>query len=231
MTTNNKPAVMLTGDPIAKWKIELRNFPELEKALGRDVLNAFCRCFVHADRLTSMTSGTYASEHHHGRESTAYQRDHMSMFWFTIGTLRELALAIRAARAALAKRGWFEPKSEHWATLRQLEERWENDEFFRKIRNVAAFHVDEAVIDRGLNELTKDCVVDLAEGQGPKNIDSVFSLGTLVLFHGLEMNLDDYGALVQVVTSDHVVAAKAIQNAFVHAAEAAGMSRMLLNLS
>ena len=223
MTANNRPAVTLTGDPTAEWKIELRNFPELEKALGRDVLNAFCRCFVHADRLTSMTSGTYASEHHHGPESTAYQRDHMSMFWFTIGTLRELALAIRAARAAVAKRGWFEPKSEHWATLRELEERWENDEFFRKIRNVAAFHVDEAVIDKGLNKLAKDRVVDLAEGQGAKNIDSVFSLGTLALFHGLEMNLDEYGAFVEMVTSDHVVAAEAIQMAFFHAAEAAGI--------
>ena len=79
------------------------------------------------------------------------------------------------------------------------------------IRNVAAFHVDEAVIDRGLNELAKDRVVDLAEGQGAKNIDSVFSLGTLALFHGLEMNLDDYGAFVRMVTSDHVVAAEAIQ--------------------
>ena len=145
------------------------------------------------------------------------------MFWFTIGTLRELALAMRAARAALAKRGWFEPKSEHWATLRKLEKRWENDEFFRKMRNVAAFHVDEDVIDRGLNQLAKDRVVDLAEGQGAKNIDSVFSLGTLALFHGLEMNLDDYGTFVQMVTSDHVVAADAIQIGFVHAAEAAGI--------
>lgn len=223
MTANNRPAVKLIGDPTAEWKFELRNFPELDKALGRDVLNALCRCFVHADRLTSMTSGTYASERYHGPESTAYRRDHMSMFWFTIGTLRELASAIEAARSALAKRGWLEPNSEHWATLRKLEERWEKDEFFRRVRNVAAFHVDEAVIDRGLNELAKDRVVDLAEGQSAKNIDSMFSLGALALFHGLEISLDDYGAFVQMVTSDHVVAVEAIQIAFVCAAEAAGI--------
>ena len=108
----------------------------------------------------------------------------MTMVWFTIGTLRELALAIRAARTALAKRGWLEPKSEHWVTLRALEDRWENDEFFRTKRNVAAFHVDEEVIDKGLNELVKDQVIDLAEGQGQKNVDSTLSLGALALSSG-----------------------------------------------
>ena len=169
MTEDNRPTIKLTGDDNGKWKIELSNFPELEKALGRDVVNAFCRCFVHSDRLTSMISCTHASEQHHGRDSTAFGRDLMSMVWFTIGTLRELALAIRAARAALAKRGWLERESEHWVTLRKLEDRWENDEFFRTKRDVAAFHVDKKVIDKGLNELVKDQVVDLAEGQGQRN--------------------------------------------------------------
>ena len=153
MAEDNRPTIKLTGDDTDKWKIELRNFPELEKALGRDVVNAFCRCFVHSDRLTSAISCTDASEQHHGRDSTAFGRDLLSMVWFTIGTLRELALAIRAARTALAKRGWLEPESEHWATLRKLEDRWENDEFFRTKRDVAAFHVDEEVIDKGLNKL------------------------------------------------------------------------------
>ena len=147
----------------------------------------------------------------------------MTMVWFTIGTLRELALAIRAARTALAKRGWLEPKSEHWVTLRALEDRWENDEFFRTKRNVAAFHVDEEVIDKGLNELVKDQVIDLAEGQGQKNVDSTLSLGALALFLGLEMSLDDYGAFVKMVSNDHGVVAHAIQTAFVRAAETAGV--------
>ena len=188
MTADNKPAIEATVDDTGKWKIELRNFPELEKALGRDVVNAFCRCFVHSDRLTSIISCNYASEQSHGRDSTAYGRDFTSMIWFAIGTLRELARAIRDARAALAKRGWLEPESEHWAALRKIEDRWENDEFFRTKRNVAAFHVDKELIDKGLNELVKDHVINLAEGQGEKNVDSTLSLGALALFHGLEMS-------------------------------------------
>ncbi len=224
MAEDNRPTIKLTGDDTDKWKIELRNFPELEKALGRDVVNAFCRCFVHSDRLTSAISCTDASEQHHGRDSTAFGRDLLSMVWFTIGTLRELALAIRAARTALAKRGWLEPESEHWATLRKLEDRWENDEFFRTKRDVAAFHVDEEVIDKGLNKLVKDQAIDLAEGRGRKNIDSTLSLGALALFHGLEMDLDDYRAFVEKVDNDQHVVANAIQTAFLRVAEAAGVS-------
>ena len=223
MTADNNPAIKLSVDDTGKWKIELRNFPELVKALGRDVVNAFCRCFVHSDRLTSIISCTYTSEQYHGRDSTAHGRDHTSMVWFTIGTLRELALAIRDARAALAKRGWLEPESEHWAALRKVEERWENDEFFRTKRNVAAFHLDKKLIDKGLNELVKDRVIDLAEGQGEKNVDSTLSLGALALFHGLGMSLDDYDAFITKVTDDEAVVADAIQTAFLHAAEAAGV--------
>ena len=223
MTADNKPAIKLSVDDTGKWKIELRNFPELVKALGRDVVIAFCRCFVHSDRLTSVRSCTYSSEQYYGRDSTAYGRDHMSMVWFTIGTLRELAFAIRDARAALAKRGWLEPKSEHWVALRKVEERWNNDKFFRTKRDVAAFHIDKQLIDKGLDELVKDRVINLAEGQGEKNVDSTLSLGALALFHGLGMSLDDYDAFITKVTDDEAVVADAIQTAFLHAAEAAGV--------
>ena len=223
MIEGERPAIELTGDRTGHWKIELRNFRELEKAVGRDVVNAFCRCFVHSDRLTSTMSCTYASEQHHGRDSIAFGRDLVSMVWFTIGELRELGLAIRAARTALAKRGWLEPKSAHWTILRELEDRWENDEFFRGMRNVAAFRVDKEVIDKGLNHLAKDPVVELAEGQGEKNVDSTLSLGVLALFRGLELGLDEYGAFISEVTKDNVVVASAVQTAFVRAAEAAGV--------
>lgn len=223
MTADNRPAIKLTDEHTGNWKIELRNFLELDKALGRDVVNTFCRCFVHSDRLTSITSCNYASEQYHGRDSTAHGRDHLTLLWFTIGTLRELALAIRDARAALAKHGWLEPESEHWAALRKIEDRWENDEFFRTKRNVAAFHIDKEVIDKGLNELVKHNVIDLAEGQGEKAIDSSFSLGILALFHGLGMSLDDYGTFVRKITGDHVAVRGAIDAAFLCAAEAAGV--------
>ena len=91
------------------------------------------------------------------------------------------------------------------------------------MRNVAAFRVDKEVIDKGLNHLAKDPVVELAEGQGEKNVDSTLSLGVLALFRGLEVGLDEYGAFISEVTKDNVVVASAVQTAFVRAAEAAGV--------
>ena len=74
-----------------------------------------------------------------------------------------------------------------------------------------------------LNELVKDQVIDLAEGQGHKNVDSTLSLGAMALFLGLEMSLDDYGAFLKIVSNDEGVVAHAILTAFVRAAETAGV--------
>ena len=64
MGNSERPAIELVEPPgdQKRWKIELRNVRQLEDALGRDVLNAFSRCFVHCDRLTSTISCIHASE-------------------------------------------------------------------------------------------------------------------------------------------------------------------------
>ena len=221
------PAIELvepTGDQ-KRWKIQLRHFGQLDRALGRDVLNAFSRCFVHADRLRSTVSCIYASQELHGRDSVAFDRDLNTMVWFTIGTLRELAVAIQALRSALARRGRLDPGSESWMKLRALEDRWERTEFYRKKRDVAAFHVDGEVIDRGLDELIKDEQdVTLSQGDGSKGVESQLALGRLALHNGLGLNLDEYGQFLDVVSDDHGAAADAIQTAFMDAARASGVA-------
>ena len=132
------------------WKFKLRNLGRFDEVLGRRVLNGFCRCFVHVDRLNSLISCMYTSEQYHGRDSVAYSRDLNTLVWFTVGTLRELARAIEHLRSALARCGRLDPDSAPWVTLRDLERRWKNDDY-RKMRDQAAFHVDESVIERGLN--------------------------------------------------------------------------------
>jgi hypothetical protein len=219
-----RPTIELIEDgENGKWRIVLRNYPAFEKALGRDVVNAFSRCFVHADRLTSLASFAYCSEQHHGRQSVAFERDLLAMVWFTIGTLRELARTINALRGALAKKGILDAKSEPWVQLRELENRWDRDEFFRKKRDIAAFHVDEDVINKGLDELSKERDVDLSVGQGKKTVETHFTLGDTALFNGLGMDLDTYGQFASQVGDDHGVASGAIQEAFILASRAAGI--------
>ncbi len=204
------------------WKFKLRNLGRFDEVFGRGVLNAFCRCFVHVDRLNSLISCMCTSEQYHGGDSIAYARDRNTLVWFSVGTLRELARAIQHLRSALARCGRLDPESAPWVTLRNLERRWDNAEY-RRMRDQAAFHVDERVIERGLNELVEDEEdVTLAEGHGPKHVDSQLTLGLLALHNGLGLGLDDYREFLQVVMEDHGAAGKAIQEAFVLAAKQLG---------
>ena len=205
------------------WKLKLRNLARFDELFGRRVLTAFCRCFVHVDRLNSLISCMHTSEQYHGGDSVAYARDLNTLVWFTVGTLRELAHAIQHLRSALARCGRLDPESAPWVTLRDLEQRWEND-VYPRMRNQAAFHVDEEVIGRGLNELVNDeDDVTLAEGYGPRHVASRLTLGLLALHNGLDLDLDGgggYREFLKVVVEDHGAAGKAIQEAFVLAAEA-----------
>lgn len=211
----------LTASP--RWKVELRNFRRVDEVLGRDVLNGFCRCFIHADRLTSTISCLYSSEQFHGRNSKASSRDLISMVWFTVGTLREMALAVRDLRAALARRGSFDPNSAPWKRLREIEQRWEDDEFFRNMRNLAAFHIDRGVIDKGLAVLVRDDPnTVLCEGDGRKSVRTLLTLGEEALFNGFEIDLATYREFVEKVGDDHGIST-VIEEAFLLATQAAGI--------
>ena len=116
-----------------------------------------------------------------------------------------------------------DPESDPWLTLRKLEKRWENDESYREMRNVAAFHLDEDLINRGLDDLTKDPCVPLANGQGSKHVKSRLTLGFLALHNGLGLDLDGYRRFHETVMADLAVVPEAIQNAFIDAAKAVGV--------
>jgi hypothetical protein len=47
----------------------VEDFADFEQRLGSDVVNAFSRCFVHGDRLTSLMGCWDLSERHYGKDS------------------------------------------------------------------------------------------------------------------------------------------------------------------
>ena len=106
-----------------------------------------------------------------------FSRDLIAMVWFTIGTLREPALALKDLRSALKKRGLLDSGSAPWVTLREIEARWDRNKFYRDLRNRAVFHIDKEIINAGLTNMLKDSgVVPFAEGDGRKNIRSQISV-------------------------------------------------------
>jgi len=218
------PAAVLVEEPNSeRWTIEIRNFAKFREALGPDVVNAFSRSFIHADRLTSMISFAYVSQQHYGRDSITFGRDLHTMVWFTIGTLRELARAIKDCRAALAKRKLLHADSAPWLKLRDLEDRWERDHTFYKLRDKAAFHVDRDVVEAGLVTLAAEhSDVPLSRGEGPKSNAGSPTLGLEAMHNGLGMDLEAYGRFLEQVSADHGIG-DAIQEAFILAAQAAGI--------
>lgn len=205
------------------WEIELSNPRHFDEVIGRPVLNAFCRCFVQVNRLNSTISCIYTSKCQHGVDSVAYARDLDTLVWFTVGTLRELAAAIRKLRSALAKRDLLDHESDPWVTLRELEKRWKDDDFYRKMRDIAAFHVDEELVNAGLDDLIKNKYVPLANGKGSKHVKSRLTLGFLALHNGLGLDLNRYREFHEVVMADLDVAPQAIQTAFILAAKRVGV--------
>ena len=219
-----KPAFRSKKEANGRWKIELVNFQKFDEVLTRNVLNAFCCCFIQSDRLLSATTCSDASEKLNDKDSVVFSRDLIAMVWFTIGTLRELALALKDLRSALKKRGLLDSGSAPWVTLREIEARWDRNKFYRDLRNRAAFHIDKEIINAGLTNMLKDSgVVPFAEGDGRKNIRSQISVGMLVLHAGLWSSLDDYGEVIRIVGKDHDRVSEAIQMAFIQACEKAGI--------
>jgi hypothetical protein len=218
-----KPTVaMIKEEATGRWKIELRDLRSFREIVGPDVVNGFCRCFVHADRLTSLMSFGYLSLKHHGESTPGFSRNLQTLAWFAVGTLHELALALRALRSTLAKRALLDSNSKPWITLRQVEERWEEDPFFRDMRNIAAFHVDAEVMEKGLTTLQEEGNVILCEGLGDKLDEASMRLGLEALLNGSGRTLTEFDRLMKTLSEDHGISST-IHDAFILVLEARGV--------
>lgn len=206
-----------------RWRIELRDLKALRKAMGPETVNAFCRCFVHGDRLVSMATHVKASLDLDGQDSPAYERNLDAIFWLSIGSMHELAIAIRNLRTALKKRDILDHASASWTKLSEIQSRWIDDPFFSDVRNGAAFHVDRDIVERGLGVLETHPTAILGYGSGPKLQNFSARLGRDALMLGLGWSETDLERFVKQLSSDHHDAAEAINNAFVDAIEAAGV--------
>lgn len=218
-----KPKVLLIQDlKPERWTLEVDDFAELRAALGPDVINAFCRCFVHCDRLTSLVGFSQMSANFFGSDSVPFARDLQTAQWFGVGTLRELSLAIRDLRSALGKSERLDAKAAPWVRLREIEERWEGDGFFRDTRNKIAFHADRDTTERGLEALAVQGRVVIMEGVGELHRGTTMRLGLEALFMGHEKDESDWRNFMT-KTSDDWNVGDLIQEVFIMALESAGV--------
>ena len=193
------------------FRLEVDDFASFHSAVGEEVLAAFCRCFVHADRLTSLVHFIRLLEQHCPQNSVAATRDLHTMVWFAVGTLREYAKAIQKLRSTLAKEGTLQPNSAGWKHLRDVEGRWEGDRYFIDFRDHLAFHVDpqDKIIPRGLKRLEQvkpvNIYLDDKPEAGTQPYGHWYRLGIESIFRGFGIRETDFEALFEQVAKDMAV--------------------------
>jgi hypothetical protein len=214
----------LVGDFSARWRLQADDLRSVRAALGDDVFTAFCRAFVHADRLTSLAQLLLLNFEKLPHGSVAHGRNTLTILWFTAGTLREMALALRDLRAALAKRGWLDLTSEPVKKLRDFESRWEENTLYRALRNTGAFHVDADVIQAGVEALvSRPGPILLAEGSGGTDHEMSLTIGAEALLVGMHQDSEVLRQTLRSVHPDHKVYL-ALEELFVLAIQKADIS-------
>jgi hypothetical protein len=187
------------------WYLEVDNFSEFRSIIGDEVLASFCRCFVHADRLTSLVHFIRLTGEHCDQGSVAATRNLHTMVWFAAGTLREYAKAIQKLRASLARAGLLEPDTEQWQKLREIEDRWHQQAYYRDFRNRVAFHVDYDNIVDGLDalgEVGEAVTVCLGDNSQEGQESHWYRVGIESLIRGLGMPLEEFEPLFQQIAED-----------------------------
>ena len=205
------------------WRLETAGLPRLAEAIGVDLFKSFCRCFVHCNRLVSLAQLVLLNAEHVHLESIPGGRNARTILSFAAGTLRELSLALQALRSDLARRRWLDLDAKALDTCRALEVRWQEDEQHRDLRNQVAFHVDGLVVGRGIDALrSKGGVVTLAEGDGPLDHDTSFSIADEAVILGADEDVESTLEALKHVHADQRVQL-AVQTLFVAALERAGV--------
>lgn len=179
-----RPIAGLTYEEHDDGRHELRtsDLTALVDAVGPDLFNAFLRCFIHGDRLTSLVAFMHLSSQT-TRGRFAEDRDLYTALLFAFGSIKELGFALGAVRIELNKRRLFDARL--WASTVEPFVDWAEGRLPSQIRNAIAFHVDRNVIDRGL-AAHKGASAVLLEGMGKKLQSSWCRLGSDCLWNGLE---------------------------------------------
>lgn len=181
--------------------LEVKDLPWLREEMGERVLVAFLRCFVWADRITSIWHFHHWNTTNLPETSVAFARNLQTLVWQTAGALREAALAINGLNKAGIKGILTNPV--HWDELRAMAKRWDTTKRLVDIRNKVGFHVDPATIAAGVEEASRmDQRLIVTAGDSIKGITVSRRLGLELLLSGTGMTLSEFDDLMKTIVDD-----------------------------
>lgn len=158
---------------------------------GKRLFLALCRCLIAADRIMTVNRQLVLVK---GCNDKAFRfaadRDNIALLLFGAGTLREGARALGSLRRRGVEAMLSNDSARAFGELRKIEDRWERDERFTKLRNQAAFHFDDSkkspTLSKGLETLIeKGDPVTLVDRGGPHDGALHFVAAHDVLIAGL----------------------------------------------
>ena len=197
-----------------QWQIEVTDRGRIAAALGEPLLIAFCRCFVHADRINSLSCFFVLSIKVLGEKSVAHERNLQTMFWFVAGTLLELRRAVQDLEKELKAAGLMSPRLKGWRIFRELQT-WAGGKLLWRLRNKISFHADPDEIQAGLRDLlaSRDRWL-LIKGDDRRMLSAQVPFGTEPLLRGLSISKRDILNFIRGVAKRQLQIPSALQDLF-----------------
>jgi hypothetical protein len=186
------PSVLeLNHSTDGSWEIVVSNRSLLIETLGEALVAAFCRCFVHADRLSALLSFAYMTTQTHSLDSATFSRNLDMVVWFTAGTLREFEHAIDGLVQELRAAQIPHAQLPGWSDV-QILHRWSKERLPQNIRNSIAFHVDKEPMLKGVRALAQSSERWVfAKGDDATAGRTHLDFGRLPLLKGLSLCIDE----------------------------------------
>ena len=195
------------------WRVEIDDVADLDKKLGRPVLEALLGAMVWADRLAALIHFMKLSEAF-ARDGAVWHRNVGTAHFLAAGVLRELSTATKRLRRALHARGWYVKDDPEMTKLRSFELVWDGDRNLIDVRDHAAFHVSPEKVSAGLTAIIKDGKpLFVLHGDGSKSLQVYCPLAQEAIFHGLGFTDGDREHLMQ-ATRENLEVAILLKNIF-----------------
>jgi hypothetical protein len=141
------------------WDLSVTSLAAVNELVGLDVMTAFVRAFTHADRIVSLITWFHLSERDAPNGTAGNARSFSTFQAFLIGTLRELASALKDLRTQLILSGSF--ADTNWTDRLSKWEKWGESKRVNTVRKKYCFHTDHSLFRSGLSALP------LSEDAGP----------------------------------------------------------------
>jgi hypothetical protein len=172
-----------------KYELRTASLAALCEVMGSQLLTSFFRCFIHADRVTSL--GTMFHVSRQGVIDTAVRtgRETLTFHYFMVGTLKEYSFALGGLRAALHHRRLFDEG--RWNKGLKIWEQFGERSEVSDVRNYAAFHVDNEILAAGVAEMAREGkAVVILHGDTNLNRDSEWPAAQDALARGLRIEAE-----------------------------------------